>query len=649
MTETVIPATYVEVRAEGLASAGGVGAGVVGVVGTAAGGPVCEAVSLGGLADARDLFGAPDDFSRPLGESPLTLVRALELVYANGASSVVAVRVAGAGGDSAAFVVKNAAGGAVATLTARHPGTDGNGIRVLVTRTDEAADIVDELHTAAFLNLRHARVLRSAANRIRVVRGISRRVDTLEIVYRDVADEELVVPDAGGRYAVARRVVTPSQSPTVNQVNRVTVTAPDDTATTTYGDGDILYGPGEPPGPGELRLDDTTGELTFDTPPAPGSEVRATYGVWAPDPVRGQVLLSVWDAALDFADDGPAADDGDRLLASYRVAAADCVAVRMERAGRVERHVVPDGTVLAERVNATSGFATAEADPVRGGDRPADGVDGYFGTGANPAGANGELAGPDDYAAGLDVLSGQSVDIVVLAGQDAAQSSGMGAVLLGHLDGTQQSDHERLGVLGAPGSTVADFLGHAVASDRVVLAAPGLRRADGVELPPGYTAAAVAGLLGSLPVQTSLTNKTLVVPGLALDVNRTDQAQLIRRDVLTVVNRQGIRVVKGVTTAGAGTPFSTIPTRRIVDFAKYGVRAAANPYLGRLNNDRVRSALKASLDAFLTGMVADEALVSYKLDVSATRAQEIAGEVAVTMTVQPTFSIEYVRVTMILR
>lgn len=105
MTETVIPATCVEVRAEGLASAGGVGAGVVGVVGTAA-----------------------DEFGRPFGEVPLTLVRALELVYVHGASAVVAVRVAGEAGGSAAFVVKNASGGPVATLTARHPGPTATGL-----------------------------------------------------------------------------------------------------------------------------------------------------------------------------------------------------------------------------------------------------------------------------------------------------------------------------------------------------------------------------------------------------------------------------------------------------------------------------------------------------------------------------------------
>jgi len=104
-----------------------------------------------------------------------------------------------------------------------------------------------------------------------------------------------------------------------------------------------------------------------------------------------------------------------------------------------------------------------------------------------------------------------------------------------------------------------------------------------------------------------------------------------------------------VTTEGIGAPYSAIPTRRIVDYAKYGVRSAANPYLGRLNNSRVRTALKATLDAFLTGMVQDEALTGYALDVTATRAQEIAGQVSVVMTIQPTFSIDFIRVVMTLQ
>ena len=59
--------------------------------------------------------------------------------------------------------------------------------------------------------------------------------------------------------------------------------------------------------------------------------------------------------------------------------------------------------------------------------------------------------------------------------------------------------------------------------------------------------------------------------------------------------------------------------------------------------------MQATLEAFLTRMVEDEALTGFDLEVSATRAQEIAGEVAVVMTLQPTFSIDFIKVTMNLR
>ena len=59
--------------------------------------------------------------------------------------------------------------------------------------------------------------------------------------------------------------------------------------------------------------------------------------------------------------------------------------------------------------------------------------------------------------------------------------------------------------------------------------------------------------------------------------------------------------------------------------------------------------MKATLDGFLSQMVLDEMLVSYKLDVTATRAQEIAGIAVVAMTLEPTFSIDYIRVTMTLQ
>ena len=380
--------------------------------------------------------------------------------------------------------------------------------------------------------------------------------------------------------------------------------------------------------------------------PSAGQSVVATYAVDHADPTPGQVLITVWNGHLDFhTGEAPRAVAGDVLTANYLVEAADSVQVTLTWGTAKESYVVPDGKTL---VNAAAGssLVTAVADATHGGAKPATGVAAYFGTGSNVGGADGADAGEDEYTAGLDAISNMVVNVVVLAGQD---SKSMGSVLVGHLNATAETDLERIGVIGAPGAKVADFLGHNLAADRVVLAAPGIQNPDGSTLPPAYTAAAIAGLIASYPVQTSLTNKAVNVPGIAVTANRGEQEQLIERNVLTIVSKEGMRVLKGVTTEGVGEPFSAIPTRRIVDYAKYGVRSAANPYIGRLNNSRVRAALKATLDAFLTGMVQDEALTGYMLDVSATRAQEIAGQVSVVMTLQPTFSIDFIRVVMTLQ
>jgi hypothetical protein len=646
MPEMIIPGTYIDVRAEGLISAGRIATGVVGVVGTGASGPVGKPVTLGSFADAREIFGLADPFDRPDdGTHPLSMVRAIEHVYGNGASTVVAVRVASGSQSSAGFIVRDAAGRPVAALTANTPGTWGNEIRLQVDDAEDDCRIEDERYTDSFVRLRYVPVVPSADNRLRVVRGQTRRMETPEVVYKRVAANEEVSGNAENRFFLSS---TPIE--VVVPVNHIRVLTAGDTLVREYRDAAIVYGGDSlPPGENQVRINTDSGEILFASgqTPQPGQRVVATYAVGHAAPAAGQVLVTVWDGSLTFAaGEEPRQADGDTLVASYRVARESCVQVTLTFGPTAERFIAPDGRTLVSLLQASSTLVTGDADATHGDKRPKPGVDAYFGTGSNTPGNSGADAGRDEYAAGLETLANELINIVVLAGQEAES---MGSVLLGHLNATAQTDRERIGVIGARGGTVAEFLGHSMASDRVVLVAPGMAFPGGPSLPPAYTAAAVAGLISSLPVQASLTNKALAVPGLAVSFNRGHQEQLIKRNVVAVVPKQGFRIVKGMTTVGEGTPFSAIPTRRIVDFAKYGVRSAADPYIGRLNNSRVRSALKATLDAFLTRMVQNEALTAYELEVTATRAQEIAGEVNVVMTLQPTFSIDFVRVTMILR
>ncbi|UBF27089.1 phage tail sheath subtilisin-like domain-containing protein [Kovacikia minuta CCNUW1] len=645
MAEMIIPGTYIAVQSEGLISAGRVATGIVGVVGTAASGPIGVPITLSGFANAREIFGLPDSFKQPEdGTHPLTLVRALEQLYNNGASSVVAVRVAGSSQSSATYSVRDGSGNEVAVLTAATPGTWGNDLRVQVIPAEENGRIDAENLTTGFNRLTYAPIVPSAENRIRIFRGITKSITALDLVYKRVATNEEVKPNPAGQYKLAN---TPVEA--VPAINQIQVVDRSGSVIRSYQGDTILYGEGEAPPDNQVRVNPATGVLTFAGSQAPGANrVLATYAIGHAAPTAGQVLLTTWDGSLTFAPgEAPSQENGDRLVASYLVDRSAVAQVSLSHGVITERYTVPDGKSLVQQL-AASQLVTATVNSTHGGNRlqtnPA--VSAFFGSGSNQPGNNGADAGSDEYTAGLESLANQLINIVVLAGQDAKT---MGSVLLGHLKATEAVDLERIGVIGATGNTAAEFLGHDLADERVILVAPGIAFPDGTTLPAAYTAAAVAGLISSLPVQTSLTNKTLNVPGLAVELNRGQQEQLIKRNVLTVVPKQGFRIIKGVTTSGEGTPFSSIPTRRIVDYAKYGVRSAANPYLGRLNNSRVRAAMKATLDAFLTRMVEDEALTGYELEVTATRSQEIAGEVSIVMTIQPTFSIEYIRVTMILK
>jgi len=270
------------------------------------------------------------------------------------------------------------------------------------------------------------------------------------------------------------------------------------------------------------------------------------------------------------------------------------------------------------------------------------------------AGSDGANVTTTEAKAGLDLLATQTVNIVTVAGMDAKT---VGATLLAHLEATENDGRERIAVVGASSDDVAKIGtddANALSNPRVILVAPGILSDDAarteankqVKLPAAYSAALLTGRLSTLAPHISLTNKDVAADGLTDEYTRAEQKQLLNNRVLVLQKNLGIRVLKGITTdTGA---FRQISVRRIVDYAKAGVRIGSNPYIGRLNNSRVRAALKATLDGFLSGMVLDEMLIGYQLDVTATRSEEINGIALVTMTLQPTFSIDFVKVIMTL-
>lgn len=315
--------------------------------------------------------------------------------------------------------------------------------------------------------------------------------------------------------------------------------------------------------------------------------------------------------------------------------------ITIKQGTEIEEYIIADGSELEEEINNNSKLVSAVLKAGSESKVPENITVQSFAGWTN--------ATPQDYIDALEKLENEIINIVLLAGQDASDADMLGA-LQGHLGITAQRDRERIGIIGCGNDIMVNDIKAEVSSidsDRLIFVAPGIRVSNLETHSGAYGAAALAGLIASLPVQASPTNKVLSIPGLAVEFNKPQLESLVQARVTVIEKKNGYRVVKGITTA-TNSAWHQITTRRIVDYAKYGVRSACNPYIGKLNNDRVRGAMKATLDAFLTRMVEDEALVSYELEVSATRAQEIAGEAIVTLVLRPTFSIDFIKVTMYL-
>lgn len=545
ITEMIIPGTYIEVRSEGLIGVAGVATGNVGIVGTAAKGPVDDVVILSSYADAREVFGNYDGWVDGKSDE-LTLVRALQHVFGNGASTVYAVRT---GAAEAASLTLNDDAGPVVKFTGKTPGTWAREITVAVKSATENGFVEERRQDVGggALQPLHAHIVASPRNAIRITRGASGKTARLALAITGAPQK--------GR----RAIVNPAD-----------------------------------------------GVLTF------------------------------------HADDTPLS--GDKLAAAYVVDKAFCREIEVKYRNVTEEYTAIDATDIERDVGRASSLVgvTIQA----GGDARVPNVT------TDPlvldGGDDGAAADGTAYADSLAKLDPEPVNIVLLAGRgfiDAVDT------LKGHVDAAESAGRDRIAVLGADEDAVDKVAANAdaVAGGRLILVAPGVKVLDQalgkqVALPPAYAAAAVAGLVASLAVQVSPTNKTLAVSGLATDYNDGELKKLLGARVMVLEKKSGFRVVKGITTDDGA--FRQVSVRRIVDFAKAGTRIGSLPYIGRLNNARVRGALKATLNGFLADMVLNEALTDFTLDVSATREQEIVGVAVVTMFLKPTFSIDYIKVIM---
>jgi len=264
----------------------------------------------------------------------------------------------------------------------------------------------------------------------------------------------------------------------------------------------------------------------------------------------------------------------------------------------------------------------------------------------------GESPNVDDYRDALERLEqAEEVDLVIASAAGQLSDEDVIAVqqaVVSHCAKMSTVARNRIGIGSALASETGEpraIVDHAndVRSEHFILCAPA-----GVE-------AGVAGLLGRQAYFESPTFKTIGSPG-AEPGGYTDSQleQLIRGNVLTVNRRRGrgIIVIKGLLTSGR-----QINVQRTANKAVRDVKAISDTYIGRLNNQGARNALKQQITALFLQMERDGAIVpstdgsdpSFKVDVYSSQADFSAGIVRVDIAIRPVRAIDFIYATILVQ
>jgi hypothetical protein len=165
----------------------------------------------------------------------------------------------------------------------------------------------------------------------------------------------------------------------------------------------------------------------------------------------------------------------------------------------------------------------------------------------------------------------------------------------------------------------------------------------------------MAGMVGSLDYFQSPTFKPILgVTELSRRLYVEEQETLLKAWVVPVASMRGrgTVVVRGLTTDG-----DQISVRRVADRAVRGVKMIGELFIGRLNNETGRGALREKLTEFLVQMQRDGAIVpstdgrdpAFKVAVYSSQDDFAKGIVRVDMAVRPVRAIDYIYATVLVQ
>jgi hypothetical protein len=265
----------------------------------------------------------------------------------------------------------------------------------------------------------------------------------------------------------------------------------------------------------------------------------------------------------------------------------------------------------------------------------------------NPAEIESSLSGgitgvitKEDYESALDRLESDSdVDIVLACDNTDPE---IHSLIEAHCIKMSIDAKNRIG-LGtvAKGESINNICKRTttLSSDRFVLIAP-------------YgNLGAVAGLISRLNYYESPTFKTLSgISKLEVYYTPSEQMELLKAGVIPLEAQRGrgIIIVKGIATSK-----EQISVTRIVDHSVRGVKSIADLFIGTLNSQSGRTALKGKITEFLMRMEREGSIVpstdgkeaAFLLDVYSSELDFAQGIVRVDLAVRPVRAIDYIYAT----
>jgi len=372
--------------------------------------------------------------------------------------------------------------------------------------------------------------------------------------------------------------------------------------------------------------------------------------------------------------DGNTGGEADVLTvnAKYDGLYGDNILITVLAKGTGRTVTVTDGvnTETYSNNNATNGYATnqAIADAINNGSALVDVtvkvgsetsnlVDAVSAT-ALASGNNGSTTAFTDYTTAFDnVLPLEDWDILIIPGETDDANH---ATMVGKVEG-RASNEKKYGMYFSGITAQEDIAtqkARTTQSERFVLASPSISylptyQTTNIVLDGSYLACALAGQTASRDVEISLTRKNVVVGGLIVDsttgkefYNNGEMEELLGAGIIPVSKiTGGIKVARGVTrSSDQSSVYFELNVQRIVDYVKAQAQLKLDGFLGDPNLSRIRDVMAREVDGILQQDILDEVISNY----APTEVTEAISPdtVNVSMTIQPTFAINFINVTL---